>query len=77
MLQIAFIRENPDIVKERLAVKNFNSIEIVDEILSLDEKRKQLQTRFEEIQSKIKSSSKTIGELMQAGKKMKWKKSKL
>jgi len=69
MLQIAFIRENPDIVKERLAVKNFNSIEIVDEILSLDEKRKQLQTRFEEIQSKIKSSSKTIGELMQAGKK--------
>lgn len=69
MLQIAFIRENPDIVKERLAVKNFNSIEIVDEILSLDEKRKQLQTKFEEIQSKIKSSSKTIGELMQAGKK--------
>lgn len=69
MLQLAFIRENPDLVKERLAVKNFKGLELVDKILSLDEKRKQLQAKFDDIQSKIKSSSKTIGELMAAGKK--------
>src|SRR5690606_10393338 len=69
MLQLAFIRENPDLVKERLTVKNFKGLELVDKILSLDEKRKQLQAKFDDIQSKIKSSSKTIGELMAAGKK--------
>ena len=43
MLQVAFIRNNPEIVKERLAVKNFKHPEIIDEIIIWDDKRKEFQ----------------------------------
>jgi seryl-tRNA synthetase len=47
MLQVNFIRQNVELVKERLAVKNFKQIQLVDEILSLDENRKKLKTRLD------------------------------
>jgi seryl-tRNA synthetase len=43
MLQLAFIRQNTELVKERLAVKNFGKTELVDELIQLDDKRKKLQ----------------------------------
>jgi len=69
MLQVNFIRQNIELVKERLAVRNFRQIELVDEILSLDENRKKLQTRLDETQSKVNSASKEIGQLMAKGQK--------
>ena len=69
MLQVNFIRQNVDLVKERLAIKNFKQIHLVDEILSLDETRKKLQTRLDETQSKINSTSKEIGQLMAKGQR--------
>src|SRR6476620_2397834 len=69
MLQVNFIRQNVELVKERLAVKNFRQLELVDEILSLDETRKKLQTRLDETQSKINSTSKEIGQLMARGQR--------
>ena len=69
MLQVNFIRQNVELVRERLAVKNFRQIELVDEIVSLDETRKKLQTRLDETQSKINSTSKEIGRLMGQGQK--------
>lgn len=64
MLQLQVIRQDPEWVKERLAVKNCNEIYLVDEVLLLDEQRKKLQTEFENIQAKVNSSSKEIGQLM-------------
>jgi len=61
MLQLQVIRQNPEWVKERLAVKNFTETELLDKILGLDEQRKKLQFEFENIQAKINSSSKEIG----------------
>jgi seryl-tRNA synthetase len=69
MLQVAFIRQNADLVKERLAVKNFKQLQLVDELLQWDEKRKQYQHELDELQAKINSASKEIGQLMAKGQK--------
>ncbi len=71
MLQLQVLRQNPEWVKERLAVKNFTEGNIVDRILDLDEKRKKLQLEFDNTQAKINSSSKEIGQLMSKGEKEK------
>lgn len=69
MLQVSVLRNNPEKVKERLAVKHFQPLELVDEIIALDDERKKTQAEFDTIQSKINSSSKEIGKLMGQGKK--------
>src|SRR4029079_8037982 len=71
MLQLQVIRQNPEWIKERLAVKYFNDRSVVDAILKLDEQRKKLQLEFDNIQAKINSSSKEIGQLMAKGEKEK------
>ena len=69
MLQVAYIRNNKEEVKQRLAVKNFAELNLVDEILSLDEERKKLQQEFDSTQAKVNSTSKEIGQLMAKGQK--------
>lgn len=69
MLQVNFIRQNTALVKERLAVKNFSEISLVDEIINLDDQRKKLQLEFDTNQAKVNSASKEIGQLMAKGKK--------
>ena len=69
MLQVAYLRNNKEEVKQRLAVKNFAELNLVDEILSLDEERKKLQLEFDSTQAKVNSTSKEIGQLMAKGQK--------
>lgn len=69
MLQLAFIRQNTALVKERLAIKNFATPELVDSILQLDDQRKKLQLESDTTQSKINTISKEIGQLMAKGEK--------
>ena len=69
MLQVALIRNNPALVKERLAIRNFKELNLVDSIISLDDKRKKLQFEFDETQAQINSASKEIGQLMAKGEK--------
>lgn len=64
MLQVNYIRQNRDIVLERLAIKNFSQTELVDEVIALDDERKKLQLSFDNIQSKVNNASKEIGNLM-------------
>ena len=61
MLQLQVIRQNPEWVKERLAIKNFAQSIIVDEILKFDGQVRKLKSESENIQSKINSLSKEIG----------------
>jgi seryl-tRNA synthetase len=68
MLQLGFIRQNPDLVKERLKIKNFDGTFLIDELIRLDIKVRNLQTEKEEIQGRIKALSKITGGLMQEGK---------
>ena len=64
MLQVAYIRQNLAEVKERLILRNFKEDGIVDRVISLDDERKKLQSEFDEIQSKVNTLSKEIGQLM-------------
>ncbi len=69
MLQMAMIRLQPDIVKEKLGIKNFKELNIVDLVIALDDKRKKLQFEFDTTQAKVNSASKEIGMLMAKGRK--------
>ena len=69
MLQAAFIRQNVDFVKERLGVRNFAELDLVDTIVALDDQRKKLQLQSDNTLSAINSQSKEIGQLMGKGQK--------
>jgi seryl-tRNA synthetase len=69
MLQLALIRQQPDFVKERLLVKNFDASAAIDSILLLDEKRKKLQIELESGLAGLNTISKEIGQLMARGEK--------
>lgn len=69
MLQVSYIRDNREQVLERLAVKNFKQAELVDEIIQLDDKRRQTQTSMDNVSAEANSAAKQIGDLMRAGKK--------
>lgn len=61
MLQLNILRQDAAHVRERLSFRGFANPELVDVILELDEERKKWQTEYDNIQSRINSSSKEIG----------------
>jgi seryl-tRNA synthetase len=67
MLQLSYIRQNVELVKERLAMKNFKNVTLVDEIIVLDSKRKALQQQSESVQSDANALSREIGQLISRG----------
>jgi len=69
MLQVSYIRDNREQVLERLAVKNFKQAELVDEIIKLDDQRKQMQNRLDGVSAEANAAAKRIGELMRTGQK--------
>lgn len=70
MIDIKFLRENPDAVKENLRKKyQKQKIELVDEVIELDKKNRAAKTRADELRSKRNVISKQIGVLMSQGKK--------
>ena len=69
MLQLQVLRQNPQAVKERLAIKNFAETGLVDEIIVLDEESKHLKRKIEDAQMQINSKSNEIPKLMKEGKK--------
>lgn len=69
MLQLQVLRQDPQAVKERLAIKHFKDTNLVDEIIALDDERKKLQLESDTTQSKINAASKEIGQLMAKGQK--------
>ncbi|MVT06678.1 serine--tRNA ligase [Chitinophaga tropicalis] len=69
MLQVPFIRQNKALVLERLTLKNFKELDLVEEVLALDDKRKKLTLEYDETQAKVNSASKEIGKLMAQGQK--------
>lgn len=69
MLQISFIKENKEKVLEGLNKRGFQSLELVDEALSLDEKRKAIQFELDENLAEMNRISKSVGQLLKEGKK--------
>ncbi len=69
MLQVNYIRENKEEVIKRLAIKNFNAEEIIDEILVLDEDRRKTQKQLDDTLAEANKASKEIGGLYKQGKR--------
>lgn len=69
MLEIAAIRNNAEGIKQRLAVKNFKELNLIDEVVAADEKRRAIQTKLDENLAKQNVIAKEIGDLFKQGKK--------
>lgn len=68
MLTLVQIRENKDFVIERLNVKGFNAESTVNQIVELDQNRRQIQVESDAKQNEMNVLSKNIGTLFQQGK---------
>ena len=70
MIDIKFLRENPDAVKENIKKKfQDEKLPLVDEVIELDEKRRKSQQEADELKANKNKLSKQIGALMAQGKK--------
>ncbi len=69
MLALHTLRTQKDFVIDRLKIKNFKELSLVDKIIEIDEKRRKVQTQYEDLLSKINSISKEIGKKMASGQK--------
>ena len=70
MLDIKFVRENPDLVKENIKKKfQDHKLGLVDEVIDLDKKYRELQLSGDTLRMERNSLSKEIGNLMREGKK--------
>lgn len=69
MLTLNLIRENAGEVIRRLAVKNFDAKDLIQEILSLDEDRRSTQNKLDGTQSELNNISREIGALLKSNRK--------
>ena len=70
MIDIKFLRENPDIVKENIKKKfQDRKLELVDRVIELDVESRRAQTEANELRADRNRLSKEIGALMKQGKK--------
>ena len=70
LLDIKFVRENPDLVKENIKKKfQDKKLPLVDEVIELDEKARAAQQEGDDLRKKRNELSKQIGGLMKEGKK--------
>ncbi|MDU2829496.1 MAG: serine--tRNA ligase [Anaerococcus sp.] len=70
MLDIKFVRENPELVKENIKKKfQDEKLVLVDEVIELDEKLRDVKTEGDNLRAKRNKTSKQIGALMGQGKK--------
>ena len=70
MIDIKFLRENPEVVKENIRKKfQDEKLELVDEVIELDKQRRESQAEADRIRAEKNKISKEIGALMAQGKK--------
>ena len=70
MIDIKFLRENPDSVKENIKKKfEDQKLALVDEIIELDKRNRAIKVEVQAMKAEVNQASKQIGALMKAGKK--------
>ena len=70
MIDIKFLRENPEVVKENIKKKyQDHKLPLVDEVIELDRKSRELQLNGDELRSKRNTLSNQIGNMMKQGRK--------
>lgn len=77
MLDIKFVRENPEIVKQNIRNKfQDKKLHLVDEVIELDKKNREIKQEVEALRASRNKLSKEIGTLMAQKKKKRQKRSK-
>ena len=71
MLQLARIRANKQEVIEGLNKRNINAQELIENVLNLDEQRRQNQASFDNSKAEMNRFSKEIGQLYKSGEAQK------
>ena len=70
MIDIKFLRENPDVVKENIKNKFQDAkLPLVDEVIELDKKSREAKLNGDNLRSQRKNLSNQIGSLMKSGNK--------
>jgi len=69
MLKTSYIIANKEEVIKSLKKRNFNSEDLIAKLISLDERRKLIQTEYENMQAESNTISKEIGQLFKDGNK--------
>nr|MCR4733212.1 serine--tRNA ligase [Lachnospiraceae bacterium]MCR4868166.1 serine--tRNA ligase [Lachnospiraceae bacterium] len=70
MIDIKFLRENPDVVKENIKKKfQEHKLPLVDEVIEYDKKARATQQEADDLRASRNKLSKEIGALMKEGKK--------
>ena len=77
MLTLKTIYDNPQRVIDGLRKRNFDAEGMINEVLSLDEKRRNTQTQLDNTLAEVNSTSKLIGAFIKEGKKEEAEKSRL
>lgn len=71
MLQVPYIKANRENAIDQLAKRNIDAAPLFDEVLALDEKRRQTQTKLDQVLSESNTLSKEIGILFKNGETQK------
>lgn len=71
MLQVAFIREHKEDIIKRLAKRNIDATQMVNDAITLDEERRALQTKLDNVKAESNTLSKEIGNLFKSGEAQK------
>ncbi|HRI40404.1 MAG TPA: serine--tRNA ligase [Bacteroidia bacterium] len=69
MLSLPLLRDKPEFIVERLAVKHFDAKGVVDRILQLDEDRRKVQAELDQLLNQQNTIARQVGELYKTGKK--------
>ena len=68
MLDIRFLRENPEVVKQNIRNKfQDNKLPMVDEVIELDKRNREIKQEVEALRAERNKISKMIGGLMKEG----------
>ena len=68
MLELNFLRENPQLVIDRLALKNFKATDTVNKILEMDVSRRETQKQLDDNLAESNQIAREVGNLFKTGK---------
>ncbi len=69
MLTLQQIKADPKYIVERLAVKGFDGAEVIDRVIALDDRRRQLQLKNDNAAAELNRLAASIGKAMKEGRK--------
>lgn len=77
MLQLEFLRKNKELAIQQLAIKNFQAADLIEEVIDLDQTRKNTQKELDDILARSNQLAKEIGALYKSGQREKAEEYKL